>query len=208
MRAIELIASALNRNDDVPNIQLAEEIVKSNRADWVKELVENLNHKDKNIQSDCIKVLYEVGVRDGADLIAPYFKEFGNLLESKNNRLVWGAMYALDSISSVNPSDVFSILSAIVKAVDKGSVISIDGGVSIFANLAAAKEYAETAFPLLLEQLKSCPSKQIPMYAEKSAKAINSDNKSVFINLLQKRYTELEKDSQKKRIDKVLVAVK
>jgi hypothetical protein len=39
MRAIELIASALNRNDDVPNIQLAEEIVKSNRADWVKELV-------------------------------------------------------------------------------------------------------------------------------------------------------------------------
>jgi hypothetical protein len=208
MNVLNLIASALNRNDDIPNIQLAEEIVKSNRAEWVKELVENLNHKDKNIQSDCIKALYETGAHGGAGLIAPFYKDFGNLLKSKNNRLVWGAMYALDAIASVKPTDVYSILPNIIKAVDKGSVITIDCGVSIFARLAAVKDYAETAFPLLMEQLKRCPAKQLPMYAEKSTQAINADNKNEFIKLIQKRYSELDKDSQKKRIDKVLKAMK
>ena len=151
MKAIDLLATSLNRGDDKPNQELAEGIIKANRTDWVKELVENLSNKDKNIQSDCIKVLYEIGERGAGSMIAPYYKTFGLLLESKNNRLVWGAMYALDSIASVNPSGINSILPAICKAIDKGSVITIDGGVSILAKLTAVKEYTETAFPLLLE---------------------------------------------------------
>ena len=148
-------------------------------------------------------------VAEGAAfLIAPYYKTFGNLLESKNNRLVWGAMYALDSIASVNPSDICSILPAICKAIDKGSVITIDGGVSILAKLAAVNEYTETAFPILLEQLKHCPAKQLPMYAEKSVKAINASNKSQFIYLIRGRYSEMDRDSQKKRLDKVLKNIK
>jgi hypothetical protein len=208
MKAIDLLATSLNRGDEKPNQELADGIIKSNRADWVQELVENLNNKDKNIQSDCIKVLYEIGERGAASMIAPYFKTFGDLLESKNNRLVWGAMYALDSIASVNPSDISSILPAICKAIDKGSVITIDGGVSILAKLAAVKEYDETAFPLLLEQLKRCPAKQLPMYAEKSVKAINVANKSQFVDLISERYSEMDRDSQKKRLDKVLKSLK
>jgi len=204
MKALDLIASAQNRSDDAPNQQLANEIIKLNRIDWVKELVENLYNKDKNIQSDCIKVLYEVGERGASIMIAPYFKEFSHLLASKNNRLVWGAMYALDTIASVNPTDIFSILPSIMLAIDKGSVITIDGGVSILAKLASVKEYSESVFPLLLEQLKRCPPKQLPMYAEKSASAINDNNKSQFNGLLQQRYKELDKDSQRKRIEKVM----
>jgi hypothetical protein len=208
MNAIDLLATSLNRGDDKPNQELADGIIKSNRADWVKELVENLNNKNKSIQSDCIKVLYEIGERGSASMIAPYFKTFGNLLESKNNRLVWGAMYALDAITSISPSDIYSILPAICKAIGKGSVITIDGGVTILAKLAAVKEYTETAFPLLLEQLNRCPAKQLPMYAEKSVKAINVSNKSQFIDLLRQRYTEMDKDFQRKRLDKVLKSLK
>jgi len=204
MNAINLLATSLNRGDDKPNQELADGIIQSNRTDWVQELVENLNNKDKNIQSDCIKVLYEIGARGAASMIAPYYKTFGDLLLSKNNRLVWGAMYALETITSVNPSDIYSILPAICKAIDNGSVITIDGGVSILAKLAAVKEYNETAFPLLLEQLNHCPTKQLPMYAEKSVKAINASNKNQFIDLLRERYSEMDKDSQKKRLDKVL----
>jgi hypothetical protein len=208
MNVIDLLATSLNRSDDKPNQELADEIIKSKRTDWVKELIENLNSKDKNIQSDCIKVLYEIGERGAASMIAPYFETFGNLLESKNNRLIWGAMYALDSIASVNPTEIFSILPAICKAIDKGSVITIDGGVSILAKLAAVNDYTETTFPLLLEQLKRCPAKQLPMYAEKSLKAINASNKSLFIDLLRERYSEMEKDTQKKRLEKVLRSLK
>lgn len=49
MNVLDLLASSLHRGDDKPNQELADEIIKSNRADWVKELVENLNNKDKNI---------------------------------------------------------------------------------------------------------------------------------------------------------------
>jgi hypothetical protein len=208
MKAIDLLATSLNRGDDKPNLELAEGIIKSNRTNWVQELVENLSNKDKNIQSDCIKVLYEIGARGAASMIAPYFKTFGDLLESKNNRLVWGATYALDSIASVNPSGINSILPEICKAIDKGSVITIDGGVSILAKLAAIKEYTEAALPLLLEQLKRCPAKQLPMYAEKSVKAINAANKNQFVDLIRERYPEMDRDSQKKRLDKVLKALK
>jgi len=208
MKAIDLLATSLNRSDDKPNQELAEGIIKSNRTDWVQELVENLSNNDKNIQSDCIKVLYEIGERGAASMIAPFYKTFGELLESKNNRLVWGAMYALDSIASVNPSGINSILPEICKAIDKGSVITIDGGVSILAKLAAKEEFAETAFPLLIEQLKRCPAKQLPMYAEKSVQAINAANKNQFVDLIRERYSEMERDSQKKRLDKVLKMLK
>lgn len=204
MKALDLIATSLNRRDDIPNQELADEIIRSNRPEWVKELIENLNHKDKNIQSDCLKVLYEIGERGAAKMIEPYYAEFGKLIDGKNNRLVWGAMIALDTIASVNPGGIFSLLPAIMGAMDKGSVITIDHGVSILAKLAAVRKYAETAFPLLLEQLRKCPPKQLPQYAEKSAIAVAGANKQHFIGLLEQRMHELDNDSQKKRIERVL----
>ncbi|HNW52379.1 MAG TPA: hypothetical protein PKH79_14955 [Prolixibacteraceae bacterium] len=208
MNAMDLLATSLGRNDDVPNQELAKLIIQSNRTDWVEELVANLKHKDKMIQSDCIKVLYEIGERGAAFLIAPYYQTFGELLESKNNRLVWGAMYALDTIASVNPAEIFSILPGICKAIDQGSVITIDGGVSILAKLSAIEAFSETAFPLLAEQLNRCPAKQLPMYAEKSVKNVRAENRSSFIDIIRQRYKEMEKDSQKKRLDKVLKILK
>lgn len=204
MNAIDLLATSLNKRDDKPNQDLAGEIIRSGRNDWVKELVENLNNKDKNIQSDCIKVLYEIGERGSAEMIAPYCHEIGSLLTSKNNRLVWGAMTALDMIVSVNPDEVCDLLPSIMTAVDKGSVITIDHGVGILAKLSGMKKYAGTAFPLLIEQLKKCPAKQLPMYAEKSTIVNNASDKKQLVDLILTRMSEMEKESQRKRLNKVI----
>jgi hypothetical protein len=204
MTAIDLLASSLGRRDDKLNQDLAVEIIHSKRSDWVKELVDNLHHRDKNIQSDCIKVLYEIGERDAAYMIAPYCSDFGELLNSKNNRLIWGAMIALDMITLINPEGVYNLLSLIMSRIDSGSVITIDHGVRILAKLSSIKDYAETAFPLLIEQLRKCPSKQLPMYAENSVIAVNPTNLKQFINLIQSRIPELDKDSQKERINKLI----
>ncbi len=110
MNAIDLLATSLNRQDDQPNQDLAVEIIQNKRTDWIKELTELLHHKDKNIQSDSIKVLYEIGERGAAKLITPYCKEFGEILKTKNNRLIWGAMTAIDAIASVNPEVVYELL--------------------------------------------------------------------------------------------------
>jgi hypothetical protein len=39
MKALDLLATTLNRTDDKPNQALADEIIKASRKDWVQELV-------------------------------------------------------------------------------------------------------------------------------------------------------------------------
>jgi hypothetical protein len=125
MTILDKLATALNRRDETPNQELARAIVRTKDRRAVKELAENLGHKDKNIQSDCIKALYEIGEREPA-LIAPYYREFGKLLDSKNNRLVLGAMTALDSITAHEPKGVYGLLTKVLNVAESGSVISRD----------------------------------------------------------------------------------
>src|SRR5262249_38187922 len=134
----------------------------------VGELVANLHNKSKAIQSDCIKVLYEVGERDAA-LIAGYCDEFAGLLCSPNQRIVWGAITALDAIAAANPKSVFPFLKEIMRAAEGESVIARDHAVGILIKLAAVPSYAARSIPLLLEQLETSPPNQFPMYVEQSA---------------------------------------
>ena len=204
MSILSKLATSLGRKDEVPNQELAKDIV--DKADKVAaaELCDHLqNNKDKKIQSDCIKVLYEIG-ETAPDLIAKHTSIFLATLNSKNNRLVWGSMAALDTIASVKPGAIFDSLGDILRAMDKGSVITKDHGVGILIKLAGATDYEAQAFPLLIEQLLLCPSKQLPMYAERTFPIINTSNKVSFEKLLLERKAELEKDSQRKRIEKVL----
>ena len=101
MSVLQKLASALDRSDEVPNQLLAKEIASSGDKVAVQELVDNLANKNKDIQSDCIKVLYEIGDIK-PDLIAGYVDTFVKLLGSRNNRLVWGAMTALGAVANVN----------------------------------------------------------------------------------------------------------
>lgn len=63
MSIIDQLASSLGRRDEVPNQELAEKIAAAKDKKAVKDLVDNLANKNKDIQSDCIKVLYEIGER-------------------------------------------------------------------------------------------------------------------------------------------------
>jgi hypothetical protein len=204
MSILKLLSSSLGVNNEIPNQKLAEEIATTNNSEAIKELVETLqSSKDKKQQSDCIKVLYETGYKK-PELIAHDLPVFVQFIKSKNNRLVWGAMIAIASIAKVKPNEVHTSLAEIMQAVDKGSVITKDCGVMILVQLASKQDFTKECFPLLMEQLKFCPAKQLPQYAEKSVIAISDSNKQAFVELLEKRMKELEKDSQKKRIEKVL----
>lgn len=203
MTVLDRLATALERRDEVPNRELAQEIVRTRDSDAVRELVANLSHKDRRIQGDCIKVLYEIGEREPA-LIAGDFREFGKLLECKNNRLVWGAMTALDSIALIEPKGVYSFLPRILAISDSGSVITRDHAVGILTKLGTLKQYADKCVPLLIRQLAACPSNQFPMYAEMCERVVTDKNRKAFQKVMSDRLQGLEKESQKKRIMKVL----
>jgi hypothetical protein len=203
MGIISKLASSGNRKDEVPNQELAQQIIKSNDKKAIKELVENLSNKDAKIQSDCIKVLYEIGEHE-ASLIAEYDEVFLALLENKNNRLIWGAMTALDCIAPINPETIYKNLGKILIAADKGSVITKDHGVNILIKLAANKNFTNKALTLLLDQLKTCATNQLPMYAENATTVITDKYKKDFIKVLTSRLGDIEKESKQKRVQKVI----
>ncbi|MFC3746081.1 hypothetical protein [Paenibacillus sp. GCM10012306] len=203
MTIIDKLATLLNRKDEGPNQELAKYIADREDKEAVKELVDNLHNSDKNIQSDCIKVLYEIG-EIKPSLIVEYNKEFITLLDHRNNRLVWGAMTALDVITLENPATIYSSLAKIVDIADKGSVITKDRAVNILIKLCSIEQYADNAFNLLIEQLKKCPTNQLPMYAENAISIINGTNKGVFIKTLSSRLDDIEKDTKRKRVEKLI----
>jgi hypothetical protein len=199
---IDRLATSQNRRDEVPNVELAERIVQKGDKRAVAELVENLHNKDRNIQGDCIKVLYEVGEREPV-LIAAYAEAFARLLESKNNRLVWGAMTAIDSITLENPEAVLRMVDKIIAVADAGSVITRDHAVAVLIKLASLEQVAPKVAPLLFEQLRGCPANQLPMYAEKAAVVINDDEQKMFVNVLASRLRDL-RGAKRSRVEKVI----
>jgi hypothetical protein len=191
MSVINRLAHAHNRRDEVPNQELARDLATKKDKAGIHEIAENLWNKDKNIQADCIKVLYEVGYLE-PNLIADYTEDFVQLLRSKNNRLVWGGMTALVEVAKVNPDAVFKHLEAIKRAKETGSVITVDNSIAALAYTAAANEkYNKAIFPYLLKHLSGCRPKEVPQYAEKTLPAVNSSNKADFIKVLEKRIEDL-----------------
>ncbi|MDF2437305.1 MAG: hypothetical protein K0Q95_1681 [Bacteroidota bacterium] len=203
MNVLSQLASALGRRDEVPNQELAADLVKRDDERSVKELIDNLQNKNKDIRSDCIKVLYEIAEQKPS-LISGYAKEFLALLSDRNNRLQWGAMTALDHISAENPKFIYENLPVILDVADKGSVITKDHAVSILIKLCGNKEYADDAFPLLIEQLITAPANQLPKYAEDASHLARPENSSLFVKALSGRLKDMEKDTKRKRVEKVI----
>ncbi|MET6997593.1 hypothetical protein [Chitinophaga defluvii] len=203
MSILPKLASALQRRDEVPNQELAKLIADKRDTKAITELVHHLHNKDKNISNDCIKVLYEIGAIH-PDLIAGYADVFVELLTNKNNRLVWGAMAALHTITVQNPEVIYHALPQILEVAEKGSVITKDQAISILIKLMAIRKYTAHSFVLLADQLKHCPTNQLPMYAEQAYPVIPQENKKLFITILAARLDEIDKETKRKRVEKVI----
>jgi len=203
MSVLNRIASSLGRRDEVPNQELARDLAARKDKAGLREIAENLWNKDKNVQADCIKVLYEVGYIE-PKLIADYAEDFVKLLRSKNNRLVWGGMTALAEVAKANPDAVFKHLDEIKKAKESGSVITVDNAVAALAWTATGNDqYNKAIFPYLLKHLSSCRPKEVPQHSEKILPAVNPTNKVDFIKVLEKRIEDLSA-SELTRVKKVI----
>jgi len=203
MSVIDKLAHSLGRKDEVPNQELAGAIARANDSKAIEELFENLHHKNKDIQSDCIKVIYEVGTLK-PEMIADFNIQLIALLDHKSNRLQWGAMTALDTIVAVKPLVIYGALPKIIAVADKGSVITNDHCIGIMIKLCTMKEYSEDVFSLLNERLLKSPDNQLPMYAENALPVVNEKYKTVFVNTLISRVNGIEKESKRSRVEKVI----
>ncbi|MCH1624466.1 hypothetical protein [Fredinandcohnia quinoae] len=202
MSILNKLVTQLNRNDEEPNIELARELVSDNNLEGIKEVIEHLTVKDKKIQQDCIKVAYEIG-EIKPELISEYTLHFIDLLKSRYNRLVWGAMTALSKIAHLTSEVIMEHIEVLFSAMKIGSVITIDKGVLTLAKVASInKENSERIFPFLLNHLETCRSKEVPQHSESTLIAVTDDNKEAFLQVLRKREPQLT-EPQAKRIKKI-----
>jgi len=206
MPVLDKISNYQNRRDEEPNRELARELVQNEDLEGIAEIAVNLWNKDPDIQSDCIKVLYEVGYLK-PELIADYTGDFLKLLRSRNNRLVWGGMLALSTIAHRQVDELYTHRQEILNAMREGSVITVDNAVKILAIVAAQKdEYRKEIFPELIHHLQTCRPKDVAQHCESTLVAVNAENKAVFIQTLEMRTEDLS-PSQAARVRMVLRSV-
>ena len=203
MSVLNELASVQGVRSDMPNQKLAKKLAESNNTKAMEELVANLTSNEKAIQSDCIKVLYEIGYIKPT-LIAEYVNDFIKLLNSRNNRLVWGAMIALSTIAVIKPKEIYKEQEAIKAVIEKGSVITVDAGIKTLSGVAASNyKYNTELFPYLIELLQSCRPKSVAQYAESISVAVTDQNKMEFKEAVNAR-KDILNPSQLKRIEKLL----
>ena len=203
MKTLQKIAFYQNKRDEIPNQELAAQLAQNENKEGIAEIAANLTNKNKNIQSDCLKVLYEIGYLK-PKLIAMYADAFLDLLSSKNNRMVWGAMIGLGTISSLKPKEIWNRVADVINATEEGSLISFVWGIKILSQVAAKNEqYADYIVPRLKRYLKKCNPRDVPSHLESMLPAITNENKESFIRIAETRKAEMT-SSHLTRLRKVI----
>ena len=191
MSVLNKIAYFQNRRDEVPNQELARELAETKNKKGIQEIAENLGHENQNVQSDCLKVLYEIGYL-APELIADYVDDFLKLLKSKNNRMVWGGMIALATIAETKPREIWKNVDDVIDAIDHGTLITVVGGIKTLARVASTnKRYRDKLFPFLIKYLKTCIPRDVPTHAESILCAVDGRHKDEFLSVLESRRAEM-----------------
>jgi hypothetical protein len=203
MAVLEKIAFFQNIRSEIPNQQLARGLTNSEDAGGIREISENLKNKNRNVRSDCLKVLYEIG-NIKPFLIQDYVENFLSILDEKENRMVWGAFIALATIASLRPDEIWEQIDKLLAKFDQGSVITVVWGIKLFSSLSAANgNYSSRLFPVIIKTLVTCIPRDVPTHAENMLPAINAGNKDLVLSLLYSRQEELS-PSQLTRFRKVI----
>jgi hypothetical protein len=206
MSVLPRLASSLGRRDEVPNQQLAAELVAAGDTAGIAELAGALATARMPIQNDAIKALYEIGALNPR-LIAPHAEAFFLALESRNNRMVWGAMTALSELAPIEPNLLAARLPEIIDAANRGSVIAKDRCVLILATLAAIPGASPVAWEQLLAVLRTSAVNQTAMYAEAAARAAPVNDAQALAEVVRTRLAEIAHPPKRARLEKVLRAL-
>lgn len=203
MSVLNELATSLGRNDEGPNKALGIRLAAKRDMANIRVLCDNLEHKNKVLRHNIMDTLHTISETEPG-LLKDRMPLFAALLKHKDNRMIWSAMSVISEIARAYPQDVWPYAAAVAEAMENGSVITIDRGVSTLARLAAAEaSYNRELFPLLTYRLMACPAKQVPQYAEKTLEAVNDENRDSFTEVLKARLHELT-PAQAKRVEKVL----
>ncbi len=204
MAWIDFIAFNRNIRGEEPNKELAKQLVDSNSTSGIKEISEFIYDKNKSISSDCIAVLYNVGYLKPT-LIAKYIDLFMDLLGSKTNRMVWGGMIALSTITNIKSDIIFSKIDYLLYVIEQGTLITQIHGINVLIKLSLKDvNYKLKLRPILFDYLKMCRPVDFGKRVELMLPVLESKEDTVaFETILNKKVSSLS-DSQQKKLRTII----
>jgi len=200
---LDRLAGALGRRDEEPNIALARDLADSGDVAGVAALAAALGTAPRPVRHDAIKALYELGALR-PDLVRPHAGAFLAAMNGPDNRLVWGALAALDTLAPYDPGLIAAHLPEILAAAERGSVIARDKAVSMLATLASQDEPVPGAWPALLAMVRGAAANQAAMYAEAALRAAPMNDPTALADAVRTRRDGIAAPAKRARLDKVL----
>src|SRR5690606_33583737 len=119
-------------------------------------------------------------------LVAPHLNAFMRLLDSRNNRNVWGALKAIETIAPLRPGEIDAGLDGVLAAADRSSVNAKDAAIGILVAIAAAGQNV-SALPVLLRRLETAAPNQFPTYAEQIGTVVDSPHRPQLVAIIEER---------------------
>lgn len=183
-------AGALGRKDFGANVELAEEIAESEDAAALREVLASVESGKRREAQDAIHVAFAVGER-APGLLVPHMDELVDTLHERDNRLVWGAVYALSTLVGTVPERCFEALPHVLDAAARSTVIAKYRALMILVGLAEdARYYAEVA-PLLVAHVRAAAVNQLPTFADRAEGCLRGAERAGLAAVLHERLGEL-----------------
>jgi hypothetical protein len=188
------LAVSMSRSDEMPNLELAAEIVENGDDDAVGILVSVFERHDDAHAPDAARVLFEVGGR-APELLQMHAERLISLCDASQKEMLPYTMYALAPVAHLHAEalwemrDLFwSALADLTQPADMAQA----GAVRLLSALCAAgPDFARTLAGGLVDLLGKCMPKDVAFFAESVLPALGTAHSHRAKPVLDRRMKEL-----------------
>jgi hypothetical protein len=188
------LATSMNRSDEMPNLEVAADIVFSDDVDSVSMLVSVIERHDTVHAPDAARVLCEVGIR-APHLLEPSSDRLLALCDESQKEVLAYTMYAMSPLAhryAEHLWDLRDLFWASLADLQTPANMAQAGAVKLLAALCAAgPDYARTLAGGLVDLLGKCMPKDVAFFAESVLPALGTAHSHRAKPVLDRRMKEL-----------------
>lgn len=194
MDLLDRLAVAMNRHDDMPNQELAANIVFHLDTEAVDLLINSIERGDDVHAPDASRVVCEVGQRD-EELLHPVEERLVSLVQTGQADMVPFAMYALSPVAhrvATQLWDMRDVMWNVLGDDNQHAELARAAAVRLLSALCASgPDYARTLAGGLVDLLGKCLPKDVALYAESVLPALGTAHSHRAKPVLDRRMKEL-----------------
>lgn len=188
------LAISMGRNDEMPNLELAADIVFADDTDAVGTLINVIERHDTHHGGDAARVLSEVGTR-APELLLHHADRLVGMIEDTQRGMIAYTMLALSPVASKYAEQLWDSRDLFWQSLsDLGQPADLAqaGAVRLLSALCAAgPDYARTLAGGLVDLLGKCMPKDVAFFAESVLPALGQAHSHRAKPVLDRRLKEL-----------------